>query len=480
MNKRAMRCICLVAALLAVSSATVTSVRVAQAAAPKTYYVDSVAGRNAAKGTSPALAWKTIARVNNAALLPGDQVLFKRGGLWREQLTVNDSGTVGNPIVFSTYGTGPAPIITAAKCASAACTHGANKWRLAGATNPIYRSPVKWKAGVFISDGAPLRFVAWTSTTPANMWARMTPGSYTFDYKNKIGYIWSADGASPDLHVIEVGWKDTNIYTAGAHDIQVEGLALRAGTLACVLTYGAVSWVFDNVDVRHCGGRFKDEDPTHTFYLGNGFEISNGSSDIDIRNSTIADVFDSGISPQLYTPYGSVQNITIEATEIFNTPLAGVEIVVISDQSTMSGIIVKNSYIHDAGRGWSNPENPNKIGTGIYATVYPGLASTLAGIVVQDSIIADNVVDGITIAYNTATTQIARNWIANNDYGIIFYDPQNPTSTGGVVIANENSGNRETGLCFYVPHSTTGLQTSGNSSPPDCPATLAQHALLYQ
>ena len=94
--------------------------------------------------------------------------------------------------------------------------------------------------------------------------------------------------------------------------------------------------------------------------------------------------------------------------------------------------------------------------------------------------IANNALDGITVAYNTGTTQIERNWITNNDYGIIFYDPQNPTSTGGNVIDNDNAGNLETGLCFYVPNSSTGLQTVGNTSPASCPSTLAQHALLYQ
>ena len=460
---------------------TFSSVDRAAAAAPVTYYVDRVAGHNTASGTSPALAWNTLARVNRAKFQPGDQILFKRGDVWREQLTVNDSGTSAAPIKFGSYGVGGLPTISGAKCVSASCMNGANRWIQTGSAAPIYRSSVKWKAGVFIADGEPLRFVAWNSTNPAVIWARMTPGSYSFDYRNRIAYIRMADGSSPDAHVIEAGWKNNNNYTVGAHDIEFDGIALRAGSLACVLTYRAVGWTFDNMDVRFCGGRFKDEDPLHQFYLGNGFELSNGTNGVTIRNSIISDVFDSGISPQLYTNYGTVRNITIESTEIFNTPLKGIEIVVWSDNSTMSGITVKNSYIHDSGRGWSAAENPNgALGTGIYSTVGPGLQSTISGVVIQDSIIANNVLDGIAVGFDAGVTVIQRNLITGNDYGIAFYDSQVETSTGAIIVDNENTANRETGLCFYVPNSLTGLQSSGNSSSDYCPATLAQHVSLYQ
>ncbi|MBN1181611.1 MAG: hypothetical protein JXB49_04930 [Bacteroidales bacterium] len=47
-----------------------------------TYYVSN-SGNDGANGTSPATAWKTIARVNITNLLPGDSVLFEAGGCWR-------------------------------------------------------------------------------------------------------------------------------------------------------------------------------------------------------------------------------------------------------------------------------------------------------------------------------------------------------------------------------------------------------------
>ena len=59
------------------------------------YYVDQVAGSDSNSGTSPSTAWKTVGRVNQASFAPGDRILFKRGGIWHEQLTISAAGMPG-------------------------------------------------------------------------------------------------------------------------------------------------------------------------------------------------------------------------------------------------------------------------------------------------------------------------------------------------------------------------------------------------
>ena len=74
------------------------------------WYVDSEGGDDAAAGTSEATAIRSLARVNGLDVKPGDQVLFKRGGLWRGMLRPK-SGEPGNPVRYASYGTGPKPIL---------------------------------------------------------------------------------------------------------------------------------------------------------------------------------------------------------------------------------------------------------------------------------------------------------------------------------------------------------------------------------
>ncbi len=68
------------------------------------YYVDATDGNDANTGLSPSAAWKTVAKVNSMTFNAGERVLFQRGEIWREKLTVSSSGTLAEPITFGAYG----------------------------------------------------------------------------------------------------------------------------------------------------------------------------------------------------------------------------------------------------------------------------------------------------------------------------------------------------------------------------------------
>ncbi|GLY06849.1 discoidin domain-containing protein [Actinoplanes sp. NBRC 101535] len=71
----------------------------------KDYYLDASGGRDTAAGTSPASAWKTLARANTVTFAPGDRILLKAGQTWQnEQLWPKGSGAAGKPITISAYG----------------------------------------------------------------------------------------------------------------------------------------------------------------------------------------------------------------------------------------------------------------------------------------------------------------------------------------------------------------------------------------
>ncbi|HZF00168.1 MAG TPA: hypothetical protein VE981_24370 [Planctomycetota bacterium] len=72
------------------------------------YYVGPK-GSDANDGRSEAKAWQTVAKVNATAFKPGDQILFARGGEWRDSLKVGSSGAPGKPITYAAYGKGEKP-----------------------------------------------------------------------------------------------------------------------------------------------------------------------------------------------------------------------------------------------------------------------------------------------------------------------------------------------------------------------------------
>lgn len=95
--------------LAAVGLLVVAALLSGQAAHASTFYV-SPAGSDTAAGSivSP---WRTVARVNNSSLAPGDVVLFAGGATFSDAtLMPPRSGSAGSPIGFGSYGVGQATL----------------------------------------------------------------------------------------------------------------------------------------------------------------------------------------------------------------------------------------------------------------------------------------------------------------------------------------------------------------------------------
>src|SRR6185437_10020334 len=81
-------------------------------AAPSGHYYVSPTGNDHATGTSPAHAWRTLARASTARLKPGDSLLLRGGHVYRGYLTItrSDSGTSARRVLISSYGSRRATI----------------------------------------------------------------------------------------------------------------------------------------------------------------------------------------------------------------------------------------------------------------------------------------------------------------------------------------------------------------------------------
>ncbi len=75
------------------------------------YYLSSSTGNDNNNG-SQTQPWKTLSKISNTTLGPGDTVYFKKGDTFRGHYVVNGSGTEQSPITFTAYGTGNQPVIS--------------------------------------------------------------------------------------------------------------------------------------------------------------------------------------------------------------------------------------------------------------------------------------------------------------------------------------------------------------------------------
>lgn len=77
---------------------------VATSRAHTTWYVDSRAGNDKNSGTRPEAAFRTLSRIQEVRLYPGDTVRFKRGSVFQGPFYIYASGNKTRYIVISDYG----------------------------------------------------------------------------------------------------------------------------------------------------------------------------------------------------------------------------------------------------------------------------------------------------------------------------------------------------------------------------------------
>ena len=77
------------------------------------YYFDANDGHDQNDGKTPQTAWKSVERVKDLLLMPGDSVLFKRGSVFHGIIEVSGKGTPQQRIIIDAYGQGSKPCIIA-------------------------------------------------------------------------------------------------------------------------------------------------------------------------------------------------------------------------------------------------------------------------------------------------------------------------------------------------------------------------------
>lgn len=121
-------------------------------AAANIYYVDQTGGDDSKDGLAQSISggagpWKTIAKVNSSSFSGDDQILFKRGEVWREQLTVPSSGTSGHPIIFGKYGSsGADPIISGSDVKSSGWSQSTTSKKVFIASGTSTAVPADWNS----------------------------------------------------------------------------------------------------------------------------------------------------------------------------------------------------------------------------------------------------------------------------------------------------------------------------------------------
>lgn len=80
------------------------SVLAASCTSTSTYYFDAEGGDDANPGTSASAPWRSLSKIKEIDVRPGDRILLKSGSVFYEKLWFSGKGEEGRPVVIGKYG----------------------------------------------------------------------------------------------------------------------------------------------------------------------------------------------------------------------------------------------------------------------------------------------------------------------------------------------------------------------------------------
>ena len=377
------------------------------------YYVDNIYGNDANDGLSTSTAWKTINKVNNSSFNPGDSILFERGEVWREQLTVPSSGSSGYPITFSTYGTGAAPEVLGSinKDTAGDWTHDT-------------------------SNGDPNLWYSTASSTPKIVWrdgTKMTKVTNKTDLDDVTEWWW--DSANSRVYVYSGSYDPT----VAGHTFEIAQRAngINGGTNIDYIT-------IDEIDVLYTNGW--------------GIDANTGRDYWTVQNCNVQQTWYAGIHFNGVTGAQAIGN-TVSHTGLVGTGTTDVQSGIILDTVT-TGLVQSNTVSHTQRTGigvistcsnvtveYNDVSYTGESGDHGYGIqLYPGSGQKNTGSIVRYNNLHDNGNIDIYILNKVTNAQIYYN-VCNNPKG----NAKGSDWFGNIVFDNTTgaTGDTCTGLTVY-------------------------------
>jgi hypothetical protein len=174
------------------------------------YYV-SPEGDDAAQGTSPEKAWKSIEKVNGIILQPGDMILFEGGATFAGSLKfdIEDSGSPENPVIITSYGEGRATI-----------SSGSETGLLAKNTSGFIVKDLNFSGASLDIDNKSSGIHFYTDLDSVK------PEFIRIENVEVCGYRWNGISIQGDRNNGHSGFRDVRIKNAVVHDNGDKGIAV--------------------------------------------------------------------------------------------------------------------------------------------------------------------------------------------------------------------------------------------------------------
>jgi hypothetical protein len=330
------------------------------AGAAGAYYLDATAGNDAGDGTTPATAWKTLAKVNATTLAPGNRICLKAGERWTGQLAPKGSGSSAAPIVLDQYGAGAKPIIVGgASDTDAVYLLNQQYWEINNLEVTNKKSTVGDARGISINgkDGGTLNHI-------------YIRNCYVHDVSGQVNWIGGDTANNSPGVTFQTGWDDSkhtggivfNVQ-AGSSNVKTKfnDVLIESNTVADC-SFGGI--VFKQLDgTAHWGTRSSASSSTwlpHTNVTVRGNYISQLNASLgcdaiymtDVQNGLIEENVSNGAGTSAIELYYT-DSVTVQKNETFGTKVkaGGADSNGVDTDKGTTKTIIQYNYFHDNGDG---------------------------------------------------------------------------------------------------------------------------------
>jgi uncharacterized repeat protein (TIGR02059 family) len=413
----------------------------------RNYYVKSL-GNDGNTGLSDTQAWKTLSKVNSFTFSPGDSIFLKKGDTWREQLTINQSGSVGSYITYTSYGTGAKPkILGSTKAITWIPTGTANVWQ----SETSLTNPYSETKGTIFFIGIDATVTFGVPKTYSLGFANLTT-EYDWTWNANTLYLYST--SDPDIRYssIEAAQREQAVLLNSKEFIEINGIdmffTMKSGVHSEYPTKGLSGYTLKNCEIAYLG------------YINNyGYGSHVCYNTMLIEYNTIHDCGRRGVSIVNYGTH-NISNIIVQNNTFYNgyhTTGVDIETGVNSGESgNISNLFVRSNVIYD-------PETRN------YSTMSNFIQGPQSGTgIITDFHFYDNIIKysstaGLQIEQVTGPSFIYNNTFygfnkAMTSYIFLLYVTQgsrNITVKNNIFYNDANYDINSGGLCVFTASNTS-------------------------
>jgi parallel beta-helix repeat protein len=308
----------------------------------RNYYFSSN-GNDNHNGITQSTPWQSLEKIRECTLKPGDSVLFKCGDVFTGSVLIKTSGTEKRPIVFTSYGTGPRPVIKGSV--------SLNGW-IQSSAGIFEIQPDTLVRGLYLGN------------------SRMTPARFP-----NRGFLFMGNSLKDAVGFIDQGLSQPDGYWNGA-TVRYRG-NWQAGNAVVVEFSGGKVRVSDNAlqEFNFRCGYYFDNKPelldtcNEWFFNASSRILSFMPDDPSLLNSVNAVIHDNGFTLEKNVSYITFSNLRIEKYDAYGISCKGGNGFICIENNSVSDINGTAIHFDELSKGALIKDNQiNRCtGRGIYA-----------------------------------------------------------------------------------------------------------------